>query len=221
MPGQLNHELYFWGPHVIANGTGEQEPQAEVMGGGTAADPIVGSSGKNFQEWRCRSDDAAGDIRGLYLRTYYAGGAGGDCARIFSTVQEDCGTVHGAHISLNYTDGKQTSGQGIAMRATLHVPDESLGGLAAAVEAELYCDGGSADVSNGAFLYCNADGNATGVASLDDNAYLLNVQGLTAGAAHLFRTGLTAATVNAATTAALRVKVGDTDYFIPLATATT
>jgi hypothetical protein len=219
MPGQLGHELYFWGPHQVANGTGEQEPQAEVLGSGSSSDPVVASGTKNFMEFRFEHQGASGDIRGMYLRTYYNGGAGGDCARIFSTVQTDCGTVHGAHISLNYDDAL-TSGQGIAARCTLHVPNATLTGLSAPIESEIYCDGASSDVNNGAFFYANLDGTSGGKDNVDDNGNFFNIQGLTAGGAHMFRTGLTAATVNAATTAALRIKVGSTTYFIPLATAT-
>ena len=58
------------------------------------------------------------------------------------------------------------------------------------------------------------------VATFDASGNLMSVNGLTAGASNVFRTGLTAATINAATTAALRIKVDGVDYFIPLATAT-
>lgn len=216
------HVLYHYGPHVLGNGSGEQEAQAALLGAGSSSDPVLYSGTSNFMDFRFKHEGASGDIRGMYLRTQYAGGAGGDCLRVFANVHADCGTVHGAHISLNYAvAGAQTSGQGIACRTTLHVPDEVLGGLAAPLEAEIYCDGDAADLSNGSFIYFNAGGDATGIAlAVDDNAFLFNIQGLTAGAAHLFRTGLNAATVNAATTAALRIKVGATTYYIPLATAT-
>ena len=197
-----------------------------MFGSGTAASPLERTTAdKSFLGFWLKNTAATGTTRGLYLRTYLTGGAGGEAARIFNTVSSDtpADTVNGAHVSLSFgaTAGNVT-GEAQASRNTFHIPDRSLGGTCAAVKAELWADGSSSAVGGVlSFLRCTAGGDATGVGKIDDSGYLMHIDGLTAGAAHLFRTGLTAATVNAATTAALRVRIGGTEYFIPLATATT
>lgn len=195
---------------------------AKLLGAGTSASPAVGSTnGMNFLQFYFRHDGTSGDNRGLYLRTRFNGGAGGDAARLFATVDTDCGTVHGAHISLSFTAGKQVSGQGVAARCTLHIPNDALStGTLAAVQAEAYMDGTSSDPGSAAHGLIRAivdGGDATAQAKFKN--FLLAT--IPAGAGNMFTTGLTAATVNAATTAALKVSINGVGYWIPVATAIT
>jgi hypothetical protein len=198
---------------------------ALAFGDGTATAPVSKSTAnKNFIGFWFKSTASTGTSRGMYLRTYLSSGAGGECARLFTTVENNApvDTVNGAHVSLSFgsTVGNVT-GEGQAVRGTLHLPDRSLGGTCAAIKAELWCDGASSAVGGTlSFLRATAGGTQGGIDKIDDSGNLLHIDGLTAGAAHLFRTGLTASTVNAACTAALRIKVGATTYYIPLATAT-
>jgi len=93
-------------------------------------------------------------------------------------------------------------------------------GTYAALEAEI--DMGASGVCGTAtsFLYCNVAGAAS--TTFDTNGFLLEVgAGVAAGSGKFYQTGLTAATLNGNCTAAVRVKVDGTTYFIPLATATT
>lgn len=193
---------------------------AKLFGAGTSANPAVSSTnGMNFLQFYFRHDGTSGDNRGLYLRTRFNGGAGGDAARLFATVDTDCGTVHGAHISLSFTAGKQVSGQGIANRCTLHIPDDVLStGTIAAIQAEAFMDGNSAGPGSAAHGLIRAivdGGDATAKARFKN--FLLAT--LPAGSGNMFETGLTAATVNAATTAAIKVSINGTAYWIPVATA--
>lgn len=157
---------------------------AKLFGAGTSASPAVSDkNGVNFLQFYFRHDGTSGDNRGLYLRTRFNGGAGGDAARLFATVDTDCGTVHGAHISLSFTAGKQVSGQGIAARCTLHIPNDALStGHLAAVQAEAYMDGTSADpgsATHGLFRAIVDGGDATAqgkfknflIATLPSGAY--------------------------------------------------
>ena len=120
---------------------------AKLFGAGTASKPAVHTgNGINFLQFYFRHDGVSGDNRGLYQRIYFNGGGGGDCARFFATVKADCGTVHGVHNSLSFDAGKQVSGQGIACRNTLHIPNDALSaGHIAALQAEAYMDGTAAD----------------------------------------------------------------------------
>jgi hypothetical protein len=129
---------------------------------------------KNFLSFYLGSAAINGTSRGMYLRLYLTGGAGGEAARIFTTVGNNtpADTVNGAHISLSFgaTVGNVT-GLGTAVRATLHVPNRALGGTCAAIQAELYADGASS--ANGgvlSFVRFSLGGNATGITALTQQA---------------------------------------------------
>lgn len=166
---------------------------AKLLGAGNSTSQATdNTNGMNFIEFRFSHKGSSGNNRGLYLRTYFSGGAGGDCARIFSTVSASAGTVYGAHISLNFDSGKVLSGEGIANRCTLHVPDEVVasGGTLAALQAEIYMDGNSADPSAvtqmSLMRFVVAGGNAT---ARDRIKKLFTIEGVTSGASNLFQAG--------------------------------
>lgn len=198
-------------------------------GVGTSADPYIDpatntTANLNFEGIWVKDNATSGTTRGTYRRLYLSGGAGGECIRAFTTVESNtpADTVNGSHISLNFgaTVGNVT-GLGTGIRSTLHIPNRALTGTTAAMQAELFADGASSDLGGiTSFVRMVADGNATGVGKIDASGFLFDIDGLTAGASNLFRTGLTAATINAATTAALKIQVGAATYYIPIATAT-
>lgn len=197
---------------------------ALIIGNGTSAFPLTNASAdKSFIDFRVKSTSATGTTRGLYQRLYLSAGAGGEAGRFFTTVENNTpvDTCNGVHTSLNFgSSAGNISGLGTALRGTVHVPGRSLGGTVAALQAEFYGDAANGAIGGTAsFLRCVLDGDASAKGSFDDNGFLMDIQGATAGAAHVFRTGLTASTINAATTCALRIKVGATTYFIPVATA--
>lgn len=200
-----------------------------VVSAGTSSSPITNDTA-DMKFFSIYTDDGAtsGDSRALYLRHYITGaGGGGEAARIFTTVSNvAAATAHGAHISLSFGTSGTVTGQGIAVRATLHIPSTALASnvTMSAVQAEIYSDAATSDPGGStilSFFRVVNGGNATGMADVDDDAVLFDIQGLTAGAAKLLATSLTAATVNAATTASLKCRVGSTTYYLPLATAIT
>ncbi len=156
-----------------------------ILGGGTSADPVTtATADKKWMSFYLENSATSGDSRALYLRFYLSGaGGGGEAARIFTTVNDVAvGTAHGAHISLNFADSGSVTGQGIAGRNTLHIPDASLGGgnvKYSALQAEIWSDGASSD-PNGNYLSCirclNA-GNGTGMAVVDDDCALFDIEG--------------------------------------------
>ena len=200
-----------------------------LLGAGTSSNKMTSAvANTKFIEFRLENTATSGDNRGIYNRFYLAGaGGGGEALRVFTTVSDvAASTAHGAHISLNFASTGTVTGQGIAMRATLHLPDVALASnvTMAAVQAEIYSDGDDSDPGGSTILsYFRAvnGGTSNGKSDVDDDAVLLSVQGVTAGAAKMLATGLTAATVNAATTASLKILVGATTYYIPIATAIT
>lgn len=202
------------------------EPSAAICGGiGSPSGPLITAlTGKNFLDFRMKSTGTSGTSRGFYTRLYLSSGAGGECIRAFTTVENNtpADTCNGAHISLNFgsTAGNIT-GLGTAVRGTLHVPGRSLGGTVAALQAEIYGDAASGAIGGTASLIRGiVDGHSDLKDSFDDNGFVLDLQGLTAGAAHAFRTGLTANNSLALMTAALRIKIGSTTYFLPVLTGT-
>lgn len=195
---------------------------ALLHGGGTSTYPLVNSTAdKNFMGYWVQSSATSGTSRGQYVRLYLSGGAGGEAIRGYTTVSNDTpvDTVNGAHLSLSFgASAGNVTGEGQAMRATLHIPNRTLGGTTAAIKAELYADGttsSSAALSNGAFIRCVAAGDATGVAAaVDTTGYFISIDGLTANSGKMFR-------VAAPTTlaASLRCRVGATTYYLPLYSA--
>lgn len=160
---------------------------------------------------------ATGTSRGIYTRLYLTGGAGGEAIRAFCTVSSNAptDTVNGAHLSLNFgSSAGNVTGLGTAARCTLHIPNRSLTGTTAAVQAELYADGASSALGGvTSFLRCVADGNATGVAEIDTSGYFMDVQGLTSASGKLFYANAAASGNHAAS---LRIRVGSTAYYIHL-----
>lgn len=205
-------------------------PDAKVLNIGSSTYPIIMASSGNAINARVKTTAAhtSGDARNAYLKLDLYGSAGGDCLRAYTVVNANLDTARGAHISLGFVataGGSECSGLGTAITGTLHIPNVASWaptGTLAALNAEIYSDGSNSDpagLTELSVLRLSNSGDATGAADVDDDAFLLSIQGFTAGAAHTWVTGLTAATVNAATTCALKIKVGSTTYYIPVATA--
>lgn len=118
--------------------------------GDAATRATTATANKNFIEMRAENTATSGDNRGFYNRLYLGGaGGGGESFRSFTTVDDvAASTAHGAHISLNFNATGSITGQGVAMRGTLHIPDVAMsGGTYAAVQAEIWADGSSSDIS--------------------------------------------------------------------------
>lgn len=185
---------------------------------GSSSSTISSSTANTkFLQLYLESSATSGDNRGIYNRLYLTGAAGGgESFRAFTTVSAACGTAHGAHISLNFagdTTG-ELSGLGVAVRSTLHIPDDAAweGGTLSALQAEIYSDGAASDpdgLTELSFLRIINDGNASGVADVDDDAFLLSLQGFEVGAGNVI-----AAKSSAAVSHTLRIKIGDTTYYL-------
>jgi len=201
-------------------GNSTLSPQASLLmgAGNSTVQPETDVADKNFIDFYLKSSAATGTSRGMYLREYLSGGAGGEALRVFTTVSNaaPADTVNGAHISLNFgASAGNVTGEGNAIRATLHLANRSLTGTTAAVKAELWADGSSTVVGGTtAFLRASAGGTQAGIDSLDDSGFFMVVDGLTAGTGHLLR-----AAAPGTLAASLRCKVGATTYYLPLYSA--
>jgi len=151
------------------------------------------------------SGDNRGIYNRLYLTG--AGGGGESLRTFTTVEDVAAGTAHGIHASLNFGSSGSVTGLGVAGRHTLHVPDAALsggtyaalqalgvagrhtlhvpdaalsGGTYAALQAEVYSDGSSSDISGAteySFLRFANSGDSTGVANVDDNAFLMTITG--------------------------------------------
>ena len=100
-----------------------------ILGSGTSADlTTTATANTKMMSFYLENSATSGDNRAMYLRLYLSGaGGGGEALRVFTTVNNVAArTAHGAHISLNFGATGTVTGQGIAMRATLHLPDVAL-----------------------------------------------------------------------------------------------
>jgi hypothetical protein len=193
-----------------------------LLGAGTSTNKMTtATANTNFIEFRCENTATSGDNRLIYNRLYLGGaGGGGESLRAFTTVNNvAAGTAHGAHISLNFGTSGTVTGQGIAGRFTLHIPSTALTSnvTMSAVQAEIWSDAATSDPGGSTKLSCfravNA-GNATGMADVDDDCYLFDLQGWTAASGNMFY-----ADVPGTLAASVRILVGSTPYYIPLYSA--
>ncbi len=165
----------------------------------------------------------SGDSRNTYIRHYISGaGGGGECLRAFTTVNNvAAATAHGAHISLSFGTTGSLTGLGVAMRATLHIANQAytgLGGTYAAIQAELWADGATSDpagMTQLSLIRCVLGGNATGIADLDDDAYLLTLTGGTIGAGNM----VVASTTEANYSHAAKCHINGTEMWMMFASA--
>jgi len=155
-----------------------------IIKAGTSSSPVTQDTA-NFKFVSFYFDDGAtsGDSRGIYNRLYITGaGGGGESLRTFTTVSNVAGaTAHGAHTSLSFGTSGSLTGLGVAGRNTLHIPNAALGGgTYAAMQAEIYSDGASSNPATAtklSFLRFANDGNATGIAAVEDKAFLFEITG--------------------------------------------
>lgn len=207
-------------PEPVMNQSG-----ALVMGlGNSTTRAITTTADSKFISFYLENAATSGDNRAMYLRMYHSGaGGGGEALRAFTTVNANCATAHGAHVSLNFLDtagGSECSGLGVAGRFTLHIPNVASWaptGTYAAIQAEIYNDGSASDPAGMTELSCIRvvnGGNTTGAADVDDDAFFFSVQGFTAASGNMFY-----ADAPGTLAASLRCKVGSTTYYLPLYSA--
>jgi len=212
-------KTHFSGPLVV--GKSGADPTALLGGIGSSSDrETTSTAGANFLEYRLENSATSGDNRGEYLRLYLTGaGGGGEALRVFTTVEDvAAGTAHGAHISLNFGTSGTVTGQGIASRNTLHIPATALASnvTLAAVQAEIWSDASTSDPGGSTILSLFRGvngGNATGMADVDTDAVLFDLQGFTVGNAKMIELGAPSAIAGS-----IKIRIGSTIYYLPFST---
>lgn len=202
-------------------GQGGADSVGLLLGAGTAASPATSATaGDHFIEFRTQGTATSGISRLAYLRHYLAGaGLSGDALRAFMTIDDvAAATAHGAHISLSFDSTANTgrlTGLGVGMRATLHIPSDATwtSGTLAALQAEIYSDGADSDtdgLTEVSFIRVVNDGHADGIADVDDDAFLISIQGGTIDTGNLVQ----AETDETKFSHKIRCKVGSTTLYL-------
>lgn len=194
---------------------------ALLLGAGTSSNKATTSTAdKKFVSLYTNSSATSGDSRGIYVRHYLSGAGGsGEALRAYTTVNvASVATAHGAHISLDM--GATTysiTGQGIACRCTLHVPNAAMvaGGTYAALQAEIYLDGTSSDPRTttqfSIMRFIIDGGNAAAQAKVLNLMSLVNIPA-DSGGGQMFSPGTSMGTV----TGTLRILIDGAIRYIPV-----
>lgn len=214
---------------VILDTAGDRA-EFEVVQVGTAASTRVWKvvSTATGQRQRQTTSATSGTFEGIYTRLAFEGDgtATGEALRAFTNVNANIGTAHGAHLSLSFdatAGGSETSGLGAASRSTLHIPNVASWaptGTYYAAMAEIYSDGSASDPAGMTELAClclSNSGDSTGRADVDDDAFVLSIQGFTAatGVAHAISSTSPAEFDLTNAALGIRVKIGSGTYYVP------
>lgn len=223
---RVYRSLAFWGSIAKALDFTDLTPSGTtpiLLAGTSSARISTSVADTKFLQIYVENTATSGDNRAIYVRQYLSGaGGGGEALRAFTTINAiTATTAHGAHISLNFvstSNSGRITGLGIAMRATLHIPNDSswTGGTFAAIQAEIYSDGDDSDpdgLTELSYIRCINGGNSNGISDVDDDAFLLSLQGMTAASGSLYDTTASGATGDAT----LKIKIGSTTKYLLVA----
>ena len=165
------------------------------------------------------SDDGVNSVRPLHMISTMTGAGGvGGRAEFQTTISAALGSW--ANALKGYTVITDTvgsvSGLGSAIVSELLLPATALStGTYAVNEMELVTQASGVYTSPVSFMWCQVSGNQTAMDTWDDTGYVMTLVGLSEGTGNVFSVGAGGAAV----AATLRIKVGDTPYYVMLSTA--
>ena len=154
----------------------------------------------------------SGTYQPLVVSTTMSGaGADGGRAKFDMTTNVALGSFSNAlKAEVTYGASGRTTGLGSAFVAEMTLSAGTSAGTYAPLELELNAPASASTGTMTSFIYASTQG--ANVAAVDDNAVFFNLQGVTAGSTHLFQTGTTLGSP----AATIKVRVGGTNYFLPL-----
>jgi hypothetical protein len=157
----------------------------------------------------------SGTYQPLVVNTTMSGaGADGGRAKFAMSTNVALGSFSNAlKAEVTYGAAGRTTGLGSAFVAELSLSAGTSSGTYAPLELELNCASGASTGTTTSLIYASVNG--TGAGTVDTNGVFMNIQGLTAGAGKMLVAGSTLGTAYGG----LRVRVGATNYWIPLYSA--
>jgi hypothetical protein len=160
----------------------------------------------------------SGTYQPLVVSTTMSGaGADGGRAKFDMTTNVALGSFSNAlKAEVTYGASGRTTGLGSAFVAEMTLSAGTSAGTYAPVEIELNLGTGASTGTASSLMYASVNGD--GKAAMDDNGYVLNLAGVTAGSSKLFANNGSIGNVDEITHG-LKVRIAGADYFILLATA--
>lgn len=194
-----------------------------IIKAGTSSSPVTeDTANMKFMSFYFDDGATSGDARGMYLRLYITGaGGGGEAARVFTTVSNVAGAnAHGQHTSLSFGTSGTLTGQGIASRNTLHIPNvqwSSNNVTYSALQAEIWADGATTDpqATNLSFIRVVAGGTQAGIDDIEDDAFMFAFNGFTAASGNVIG-GNTSdeCQLNFTNWVPIRIQIGSTTHYL-------
>jgi microcompartment protein CcmK/EutM len=175
--------------------------------------PVVSADADtHFMHMFFKSTASSGDNRGMYLRTHYTGGGGGDALRALGIAMAATGTMTGGHVTGQIGTGGSITGLLAGLRATAATSSGLTlsGGTLAALQVDSDLGSAVTGMTEAAFIRV-ADINGTNKMPL-----LIATDGVGSGsgATTLIKTGSAFATC----TGGLRCQIGGSVVWIPFGT---
>lgn len=220
---------YESAPQAFMLSLGLKSHAGLILGGGISTDPVLSAvAGQKMASFYTKSTSTTSS-EGLYWRHYIAGaGQSAEALRAFATVDAvAAANARGAHVSLSFGAYATSyiTGEGRGLKATLHLPAGGAmhaNGTYSALQGEIYLDGTDSDpsaVTEMAILDLTvAGGDATAQAKVK-YAMSFHIPTGEEAAGNMHVTTITAATMNAACTEAIAIRVNGAVRYIPIATA--
>lgn len=189
-----------------------------VMSGAATLTGNQSYTGTLTQNYSSASTDGATSVEGLRFNTTLTGiGGVGGRAHFFMTTNVALGGWSNAlKGEVTYGASGRTDGLGSAILAEMTLSAGTSSGTYAPIEIELNMGSGALTGTKTSLI--TASVNGADAATFDTNGYILDIQGVTAGAAKAFNGSGSIGNVDEITHG-LKVRVGSTDYYILLATA--
>ena len=215
--------LYIGSAELTQEGA---NPGAVLMGYGNSTTRVI-SPDANAKFLSFYTEGNGDGQYGAYFRHYISTAAlSNDCLRAFGTVNNvAANTARGAHISLSFGDTGTVTGLGCALEATLHLPNTTpLAGTLAAINAAINSDGATSDPAGAtslAVIRAVNQGNATGMADVDDDAVFIDFSGWTVGDGNMIAVKAAGAAPNVVNSIRIRLPDGTLAYIMASASPLT
>jgi len=194
-------------PNTKAIGVAYSDPEFESL-------TVTGAANFNGGDLAIdtASTAASTNVESVVVSTTMSGaGSVGGRAKFLTTINAVMGSYTNAlKGEVVYGAAGRTTGLGSAVLAEMTLSAGTTAGNYAPLELELNAPTGAKTGTVTSFIHASTQGDA--VAEVDTNGVFFNLQGLTAGAGKMLVAGATLGTAYGG----LRVRVGSTNYWVPL-----
>ena len=221
LPVYINNDITITGSASFAGSTfTDLTATGNTVLGNASTDTLAVTGISTFTLSSASTSGSTSVENTLFSTTMTGVGGVGGRVRAYMTTNVALGSWSNAFKGeVTYGASGRTSGLGSAVLAEMTLSAGTSSGTYAPLELELNLGTGALTGTATSLMYASVNG--ADAATFSTNGFIMTLAGLTAGASNVFATGLTGATVVGNMTAAIRIKVGSTTYFIPLATALT